>query len=479
MMNEGEDIEALYEQYKNTGTAQQKAELAEKYLDLFSELSYDFACGKLTEDGVELLLPIVEKIEVLQETISWSLRAQVHELLMEDAEVHENSARVIEHGKLSIEAALNQLAEAEGKQQIYYEKISFCYYTLLGHLPEEAGELWEKSLQFIKASILDNPSKANWVHYFKLIYSTSGEEERNLFRPWALSLEDDTGLGFTIASSFIRYKELLEYTEPQEVFPQEEYNFWLEKSLIDEPVEANNFEISGMGHFYRKEGVRLHRIDLLERSLIYFERMFYEYSEPFAIHYITDVMEQIAVIYQQLELYERADSIITQALEWNEDKQEFIEDNFSLLLHYARFLENCYHYKGNIPRPTLGFIRTIVRQAEETGQGYYSGPYLLQARMALVQKDERLAVVYLSKALLLHELCIEDSIKEFYEKHALEEFSYLEKFLKSTLTFMKEVSEGYFFNPKIKFAELVEMSDDEVVEGWILRKAEIKARKRQ
>lgn len=479
MTNEGEDIEDLYEQYKDTGTAAQKAELAEKYLDLFSELSYDFACGKLTEDGVELLLPIVEKIEVLQQTISWSLRAQVHELLMENAEANEDPERVIKHGKLAIEAAMNQLSEEEDKQQIYYERISFCYSSLMDYIPLEADELWEKSLQFIKASILDNASRANWVHYLKLIYLPSGEEERSLFRQWALSLDENRGLGFTIASSFIRYKELLEYTDPDTPFPQDEYNFWLEKSLEDEPVEANNFEISGMGHFYRKEGVRLHRIDLLERSLIYFEKMFYEFSEPFAIHYITDVLEQIAIIYRQLELYERADAIITQALEWNEDKQEFIEDNFSLLLHYARFLENCYHYPGNIPRPTLGFIHTIVRQAEETGQGYYSGPYLLQARMALVQKDERLAVVYLSKAMLLHELCIEDSIKEFFENLAKDTYPYLEKFLKNTIIFMKEVSEGYYFNPKIKFAELVQMSDDAVVEGWILRKAEIKARKRQ
>jgi hypothetical protein len=94
-------------------------------------------------------------------------------------------------------------------------------------------------------------------------------------------------------------------------------------------------------------------------------------------------------------------------------------------------------------------------------------------------KQERKAVRELSKMLLLHELCVNEGILEFYKTLDRTAFPYVEKFLKSTMMFMSEVKEGYVFDPKIKISELEEMSEEQIIDAWILRKAEIRKRARK
>jgi hypothetical protein len=489
--SESENIDDLFERCKVSGTFQEKEELAEAYLDIFNEMCYDFACSKLTEEGILELYPIVEKIEFLKDSSEWSLRAQTYHILMEDSEMREDNISVVRNGQLAIGALSKQLAEGAEEKYITYQSLSYCYYTLINYLPEEATLYWGKALQYIKEAILGNSREANWIQYFTVLYSSlkqessvlkeRREQERTAFRNWSLALEEKEGaLSFFIASQFIRFKEFSGDSESEGfIFPEKEYFFWLEKSLEDDLLDLSPMKISDAGHYYKKEGVRLQRIDLLERALAYFEKIFYTSSndELFCIYYISDVLENIALIYTKQGLSEKADSYLTNALQWNEDKQELIQGNFSLLIHYAEFLERCYHYKGNIPKPTLELIKSVVKKAESTGGGYYSGPYFLEARLALEQKNEHLVVACLCKNLLLHELCIENQVEEFYNYLTKGTYSYLEKFLENTLLFMKEVSEGYYFNPKITFAELNSMSEMEVIETWIIRKAEIKKRK--
>jgi hypothetical protein len=491
MDNESENIDELFERCKVSGTWQEKENLAEAYLDIFNEMCYDFACSKLTEDGIQELYPVVEKIEWLKGSNEWSLRAQTYHILMEDAEMREDNLSVIKNGQLAIEALSKQLEQGAEEKYIVYQSLSYCYYTLIPYLAEDAVLYWKKSLQYSKESILENSREANWIQYFTIMYSSLKQEtftltelivrEQNLFRKWSLALEEKEGsLSFVIASKFIRFKEFEDDSAQDDfMFPEKEYFFWLEKSLEDEMPELNPMKISDAGHFYKKEGVRLQRIDLLERALAYFEKIFYKSSneELFCIYYISDVLENIARIYTKQGFPEKCDTYITNALQWNEDKQELIQGNFSLLIHYAEFLERCYHHDGDIPRPAIDFIKSVVKQSEAIGGGYYSGPYFLQARLALEQKNEHLAMAFLCKNLLLHELCIEDQVKEFYNNLTKGVHPYLEKFLESTLLFMKEVTEGYYYNPVITFAELNLMNDVQVIETWIIRKGEIRKRK--
>ena len=249
--------------------------------------------------------------------------------------------------------------------------------------------------------------------------------------------------------------------------------------MFDEIPDLGSMESSNAGHFYKKEGIRLQRIDLLERALIYFEKVFYNYSNngAFCIYYISNVLENIAGIYKKAGLAEKAAACITKALEWNEEHYETIETNYSLLFHYAEFLVRSYDYREDVQIPSLDFILSIIKRAEIKGDGYYSGSYFLQTQIALIQKNEHLAVASVSKALLLHELCIDNVVEEFYENLTKGIYPYLEKFLESTLAFLKEIRINYCYNPTIKFTALNLMSDTEVIEAWIIRKGELRKRK--
>ena len=483
-----ENIDDQFEQYKDSDDWEKRTDLAEAYLNIFYEMCYDFACDKLPEDGVEELMPLVERIEVLRGNTSWSLRANVYHILMEQAENQDDMQAIIMNGELSVDSLFRQLKEEKETKHLVYGSLSMTYYTLMRHVPEEAVVYWKKSVHYIKESILDNPANANWILYFNLLYlhttpenfelQASQAAEAEAFRNWCLSLEDDDQvISYTIASLLIRFRESTNYNVPDDfVFPNEEYYFWLEKSLSDPKAGLSPIETSGAGHFYKKEGARLQRIDLLERALDYFEKTYYEEldNSGFSIYYIADVLEKTADVYKQNGSQNESDLYMTKALEWYEDKQEIIQHNFSLIHHYTEFLERCYHYTGNIQHPSLDFIQSMIKLTEEVGKGYYSGPYLMQARFALHQKQEHATVAFLCKMLLLHELCVEGPVQDFYNDLTKGDFPYVEKFLENTLLFMKEVSKGYCYNPQIKFEKLNLMDDVTVIESWIIRKGEIR-----
>jgi hypothetical protein len=142
------NIDDLFEQLKDSGNEREKAGLAESYLDLFHELSYDFACNKF--DDVEYLYTLVEKIEILKGAVSWSLRTQAYSMQMDQAETNADSAAVISNGHLAIEALYNQLTEGEEKKQFIYQNLAHYYYTLLNYLPDKAVEYWKNLFIIVK-----------------------------------------------------------------------------------------------------------------------------------------------------------------------------------------------------------------------------------------------------------------------------------------------------------------------------------------
>lgn len=485
-----DDCERLFEQYKISSTDEQKAELASLYEDSLYELQYDFSCGKLGEDGVELLMYIVEKIEFLRGTISWELRAQTYTILMSQAEDDGNHLAVISNGQLAIDCLLH-LSETEQEDNSYRNHaLANVHYTLVSYVIEDPIEHWKKSLQYIQAAILEEPQTANWTHYMELVFgrlqqetltlSANRNEEKNVFRTWCQMVEEKNGsLAFKIASQFVRFKEYMnDSTQDEFLFPENEYLFWLEQSLQEELPDLNGHAISDIGHFYKKEGIRLQRADLLQQALHYFRRWVDEEHEGngFAVYYITDTLEQIAKVHWRNGDQLSADEYMTEALLWNEDKLDHIGSNFSLQLHYAEFLERCHSYEGNIIKPPLSFVLEMTKRAEELGEGYYSGPYYIQARLALKEKQQHKAAALIASNLLLHELNIEESLQDFQQQLPEGTFPYLEKFLADTLTFMQEVRANYYFSPKHTFASLSLLTDDEIMGAWIIRKAEIKNR---
>ncbi|MBC7485941.1 MAG: hypothetical protein H7282_04240 [Cytophagaceae bacterium] len=483
-------FDRLFEQYKTSSTAEEKDELAILYQDSLNEMHYDFSCGKLTDDGVDLMMPIVEKIEFLNGCISWELRAQTYSILMDQAKDAGDHLAVTSNGQLAIDSLIHQLETEQEQRNQSYHGLANVHYTLVSYVLEDQIEHWKKSLQYIKAAILEEPQTANWTHYLELVFgrlqqetqalSACRNEEKKVFRNWCQTLEEKKGsLTFKIASQFARLKEFKnDSTQDEFLFPENEYLFWLEKSLQDDLPDLSGYEISDIGHFYKKEGMHLQRVDVLQQALRCYRKMIKEEDSGngFAVYYVTDVLEQIAEVYWRSGDHATADEYMTEALLWNEDKLDHIGSNFSLQLHYAEFLERCESYEGSIIKPRLSFVLEMTKRAEELGEGYYSGPCYIQARLALKENQEHKAAALIAFSLLLHELTIEESLQAFQQHLPKGPFPYLQNFLADTLTFMQEVRANYYFSPKHTFATLRVLTEDEIMGAWILRKAEIKNR---
>ncbi len=491
-MNNNLDLDNLNELYVScieNGSFEERELLSENYLDLFSELCYDFACGKLTKFGLSCLIPIVEKVEALKGRILWSSRAHTYMTLMEDAEKN-NSKEVIKFGERAIDALFHQMEEEPEDLKLAYENCTLCFYTLSKYDIDKELFYWEEALHYIKKAIQLDPIEANWIYYYKLLYTTLGKENLALiekrkleilnFKTLGHSLSYNQGLYFIIASQLLRFKEVIDFEKSGEfIFPEGIYFYWLEESMAQPEALFTTFELSNAGHFYHKEGLRLKRLDLLKKALNYFRKLYDDSNYGlYPITYISNVLEHIALLYKANGTIEMADDYMSRALLWNENKLDSIKNNFSSVLHYAEFLERCYSYSGTIPRPTLSTIKSIVSIAEKEGKGFYSGPYLLQARIASEENDETLAIVYICKSLILHELCIQEILIDFNEKTSIEFAPKMKLFLEETLIFMKEVNEGYYYNPLIKWEELTTMNDVEILEVWTQRKEEIRKRDR-
>lgn len=478
-----ERMDAYSERCLKEGAYDDKAELAEAYMQLFGQICYDYACSKYSYEGLQDILEIVEKVEMLQGETLWELRADAYMNLLEAA-AEEDPEQTLFYGEKCVEALNAYIAEV-GEEYIPYQKLSRVLHLLADQDDDKRFKHWKDALISIKKAVEIAPEEVNWIYYLQLLYTPLMEEdediEKNLpeekkrFNELVETLQLVQGIQYRIASDFHRLQDSGIYD-----ISEEEYVFWLDKSLERDAAVNYDFpELSDAAHFYHSEGVKRHRLDLLQRSLEYY--LFQRNNEPragFTIHYIAKNLEDIATVYQENGKPEKADDYLSQALSYYMEHEDVFMDNFSVLSHYGEFLERCYyHYNGKSDKPSIEKIRSIAKLAEKEGNGFYSGPFLLQARMALEEKNEDLAIFQLQRSLLLHELCIDKEIIKFSELYENSDFPKLNKFLKETLQFMKEVDEGYYYDPKIRWPEIQLMNKEQTNQVWENRMKEIRSRK--
>lgn len=481
-------LDQLFEQYMQSGSAEDRELLAyEGYLSLLGEMRYDYACHKLTDTGISLLMPVVEKAELLLEEPLWELKADVLVILLDNA-INHYPEKVTAYFEEAENALHHFLKTSPEKAREAHQALA-AIHDLMVHAADDdfRKNHWEQAVDHIKTSVNQDPKEADWHFYLTLLYlpsAVSVEDQRKeilYFEELTRSLEKQSPeMPYHFARAYHRLYEHLEWQKVDlSLFPEKEYLYWLDKARLWDGEGLEPIYLTEAGHFFNNEGNRLKRIDLLKAAIGIYE-MCYEPSgnNAFEVYYVASALESIAMLYEEKGEMAQAADFMDQASEVYENHLDSIRNNFSTLIHYAEFLERCYHYAGDIQKPSLQQIKELARLAEEEGNGMYSSPMMLLARVALSEQEEETAIFQITKSLILHELCIDNEVKKMREDISASSFEKLRKFLDDTLTFMLEVEENYYLDTQIKWDELKHMSENEVAKAWEERKQEIRNREK-
>ena len=483
-----EGLDELLEQTKNDTSKSEKEDLAlNGYDNLFWTMNYDHACGKLTETGVEYLLPMVENIEFLLEEKKWQHRSYALHILLQLAckNKHEN---VFELLKQTIKAFENYLiSDTEEKLEIH-RLISLAYFWMIDADPENALLYWQNAVAEIKKAIRFDPERASWFSFFELIYISFEDkkisqiqiQEQKRFNVEVQELEKERGavIAYQIALAYQDLKENIDWKEIKNVFPDAAILHWTEKATAYNPEQISRTNLHEYADFFNKAGSEYKRTDFLEKAISTYQRILNSESDRvMEVFYIANLYKEIAEIHLENKDQILADNAIEQAKSIYENNIQNVKSNSSANLRYAEFLEYCFSYEGNIAKPTIAELKSIAREVEIESEGFLSYPYLLLMRLALYENNEGQAILALTKSLILHELCSDAEFASLWEefKHS-DNNEELKSFLKETKSFMDEVKENYYYHPEINWAKMQTMPEDELIVYWEKRKEEIRNR---
>jgi len=495
-----EGLEQLYREYSETGTEVQKRELAEEgFLELLNNMDFDFSFGKLTETGIELMLPIVEKAEKLLGKTLWYQRGRAYSVLTQTRLKHSwETAR--KYGESAINAYLEAI-EA-GKQVVMqteddliegfsaHRSLAEIYSIFAEADAENRLEWWRQALHWTEKTIELDPLGSYWVEYLKLLYWPYGKEEvsfdelrereRERFRRMTREFAGRVpGLAYQLASEYKRFWDRLEWHHlDTAIFPAADYFDWLEKAK-DWPGRDNNLDLSEMAHLYHNEGNRLQRRDLLWEALQRYQWMIgVDRDSAFPVLYTANTLESLANLCRAEGKLREAGDYLNKAQGLFEKHLKLVKSNFSVLIQYAEFLERCtYEYAGHHHRPKLQNILGLALEAERIGEGFYAGPGFLLARCALRQWDGQTAVFHLTRLLLLHELCLEEDFRKLQDAPLFTGVSEVRDFITESLKFMASIRESYYLHQTMPWKQLEPLSPAQVTEAWQARRVALVERK--
>jgi hypothetical protein len=486
------DIDRLDQLFEHTQTRFtsdiEKEDLAiNGYENLFWEMNYDHACGKLTESGIEYLLPMVEKMELLLDQKKWQHRSYALHIVLETA-CKNKSETIFELLKEMLEAFENYLISHPEEKPEIHRLVSLAYRWMITAETENALLYWQNAVVEIKKAVNFDPEKVSWLSFLELIYSPFTENEKihqeqireqKKFTADILNLENERGsiITYKIALAYQNLQEHLEWKEIKNVFPENLVLNWAEKALAYQPKEISQIDLYECAEFFSKTGLKYRRCDFLEKTISVYEQLLnLDKEQVLEVFYIANIYKEMAHIHIEHSQYFAADEAIRKAKLCYEFHIDKVKSNSSLKLHYTEFLEYCYNYEGSIQKPTLKELKCLANEVEAESGGYLNYPYLLLARIALYENDEQKAILELTKSLILHELSMSQDCQSFLEDVQHSDCTILKSFLADNVAFMNEVSEYYYFDPDIKWQKLSTMSSEEIVAYWKSRKEDIRNR---
>jgi len=482
------DLDRLDQLFEHTKTrfnsTLEKEDLAlNGYESLFWDMNYDHACGKLTEDGITYLLPMVEKMELLLSEKKWKHRSFAQHILLEQAckEYPETASAILNNTIKSFDQYL--LSNPEDKLEIH-RLLSIAYKWMIEIDAETALQYWHYAVLEIEKAIEFNPKEASWTVLFELIYTpysdnikiTNAQSEvQKYFASKTQDLETTLGtaISYPLALAYQHLQEHLEWKKEEQAFPEKIALRWAEKSIAYNPEEITRIDLHECADFFHKTGIKTKRIDFLVKTISLYERVLKSKIDcELEVYYIANLWKQIADIHIENNERVLADESIMQAISIYNKYTLNTSANF----RYAEFMEYCYSYEGNITKPTITELKRIAKEIEIQSEGYHSYPYILLMRIALFEHNETEAIVQATKSLILHELCVKSTFGSLIEEFKDSHFNQVKPFINKTILFMQEVDANYFYDPEIKWKELQTMSNEEILAYWEKRKEEIKNR---
>lgn len=490
------DLDALdghFNRLAGSGDRQEQALLAQDgYLSLFSMLNYDAACNKLLPDGFALLLPIIEKAEQLLQTPLWDERCQCRMLLLDDA-IARGDAEVARHAELALEAIAQHLAHlppdspASAAASIHRSR-ALVHQQLAEHWPERNLEHWRLALAAATTAI-EAVSETGWGLLLNLVHTPLAGESPDIAAERAEAQAAlrklmerhcrSAAAAFRLVQDFKHLREHLAWKKlDPALFPQADYLAWLERAKAVQPADGASWSgTTEAGHLFHHEGVLLGRLDLVAAAMPHFAAILSrEPGSGMQVLYIGECHEAMSVIAAGQGDSAAAARHLRQALTWWADHLDTARYNFSSLIQYVEFLLRVLASPLDVPKPPLADIRLLAQEAERDGQGFYSGPGLALARLALHEGDEDEAIFQLTRLLILHECCLDDVFAALKQDPLCTAHPRTSDFVDQTLRFIAEIHEGYCLDPQIRWPQLQNMDRSAVAAAWQARQVELRNR---
>lgn len=468
------------------------------YQSIFWNLIYDYACNKLPESGIDLLLDLIENEEFLLKKKNWPARTEAHFVLLETA-CSKGNKEIIYYLRQLNKALLQLLNESAESTEEIYQKQASAYALVADALPAKHAEHWEKAILALQNGIHENPETADWNLYAHLIflpvpeidtYNNAKDKSQGTLQKYQ-KLEQDTfqdllkkqehasnKMPYLFALNLYNLKEYMEWEKVDfTYFPQPLYFYWLDQSVKTDLPPFNRIDLNEACHFFHNEGIRLGRVDLLEKAIGLYNRIIEKTEEySYEIHYLATAMEDISKILYQSGKVDEANNYVNKARQIYEQYIDKVKANYSVHLHYGEFLERCFQSEEKILKPDLATLQAIAIAVEAQGKGFYSTPIFLRMRIALYENKEEEAIYHLTKSLILHELCIDSEVDQLVEEYKDSAYIKFIQFLLETQKFMKSVRKNYYYDPQPGWEVLKNMSFQETLFCWEKRQNEIKNR---
>lgn len=480
-------LDFLYDHWVHQEDEHRRFELAEEgYAALFWTMCYDLACNKLSQEAVADFIPMIENAEALCRKKLWSLRAEGFTNLLYNAIEHEPE-KIVSYGLQAIDA-LKNLRHESARPVLELCRLAYVYGELVTHDQPNQNIHWQNAIDCVHECIQLDAEEVPWRFYIDLVSGEiAGEnevlkkmrsEETQCFLQTAASFAENNSYHQLIIA--LAYRDYITHRqqENREIHPmlQVQALYWLNLAISWKGGPTTSVTTDQAISFFRDEGVRLQRMDVLEAARdLYFPAAGNVSGDTYGVARILQSIADLHIIQNNTTA---ANETLHQTWQYYRERWEDNDDNISYLIHFAEFLEKLYNTWYVTDKPEIRDIRYAAVRAEHVGNGHYGTPGFLLARLALLEGDEDEAIHLVTRELLLHELCIDNRITEFKKDEQFRPFHHLQEFLNATLQFMEDVSVGYFFDPCIRWEELNRMNPPEVATAWKNRMETIRNRKK-
>ncbi len=442
--------------------------MEEGFMSLYSYLSYDQMCGKLGEGGLDFLDEVIEEAEKFYGLPLRRIRAEVLSFRLEEAKETDSA-----QAQVFAEQAIEELSK-----NLAFDTSALAFRA---HLHYEIAQL--------------NPAQAlrHWQQAIDDLIGCNSFDLRILYPLWPKPIEGIEALQAQVQSQFRKridhalaihpdrlwqlLDEAVRLTEYQKNPALEaQMADWLTLALAWQGHDAPPEVLRSAGLLLQKQGKIRKEAAYLAKAIECFE-LFITKARAHAmeVNYLANTWEDWAALCPPQSPEEVA--YLQKAWEAYAQHEEIVRINFSSLLHYAEFLERLYYKEYLKKYPTEAEILALAKEAEAMGEGYYSGPGMIQARMAIYKNDAETAIYQLCRLLLRHELCIDTLIKKLRQSLKDTAPSEVIAFLDKVLAFMDKVSEGYYYDPAFSVAQLNALSQAETLQAWQARMKVIESRK--